>query len=118
MTTPDYVLQLVRITGPDFVAGVEVDERSVREAAPILKALIGMSIDQAREHIRAKGWTASIVTAQAEPLSIVQHAESFEVRKDGKRAFFYFDEKEGRRAITNRSTKPKALERAQAYLGA
>lgn len=118
MTTPDYVLQLVRVTGPDFVAGFEVDERTVREAAPILKALIGMSVDKAREHIRAKGWTASIVTAQAEPPSIVQHVESFEVRKGGQRAFFYFDENEGRRAISGKSTKPKALERAQAYLGA
>jgi hypothetical protein len=112
--TPDYVLQLVRVTGPDFVASFEVDERAVREAAPILKALIGMSVDQARDHIRAKGWTASMT--QPEPPRIVQHVESFEVRKNGQRAFFYFDEIEGRRAITGRTTKQKALERAQAYL--
>lgn len=115
---PDYVLQLVRVTGPDFVAGFEVDERSVREAAPILKALIGKSVDQARDYIRGKGWTASIITAQPEPPSIVQHVESFEVRKGGQRAFFYFDENAGRRAISGRPTKEKALEKAQAYLGA
>jgi hypothetical protein len=53
----DERLQLVRVVGPDFVAGSETDG-IVRRAAPILKALLGMSDVEAREHIKAKDWKA------------------------------------------------------------
>ncbi|BBZ93057.1 hypothetical protein BRDID11004_60450 [Bradyrhizobium diazoefficiens] len=112
--TPDYVLTLVQITGPDFTAGIEIDGATVRKADPVLQDMMGMPVDTAREHIRATGWKASLSTSSAE--GIVQHEESFEVLKDGKRGYFYFDCVAGRRAINGRSTKAAALQRAQAYL--
>ncbi|MBR0854334.1 hypothetical protein [Bradyrhizobium liaoningense] len=54
--------------------------------------------DEVREHIKAK--------------RIIQNWESFEVQKDGKRRFFFFDENSGRRAITGRVSKAKAYEEA------
>lgn len=111
---PDYVLTLVQITGPDFVAGIETDGATIRKADPTLKNMIGMTAAEARAHIRAKGWKASLV-ASSEP-GIVQHDESFEVLKAGKRGYFYFDDVPGRRAINGRPTKSAALQRAQAYL--
>jgi hypothetical protein len=63
-------LQLVRIVGPDF-AGFETDGTC---AAPIIKALVGMTDAEAREHIKAKGWRASVVPDQP---SIVHHFADF-----------------------------------------
>jgi hypothetical protein len=48
-------LRLVRVVAPHFVAGFETDG-VVRIAAPIIKHMIGMSDDKAREHIAEKGW--------------------------------------------------------------
>jgi hypothetical protein len=113
-------LQLVRVVGPNFVAGFETDG-TVRRAAPIIKALIGMADAEAREHIKAKGWSASVVPDQP---SIVHNfadfggsnAGSFEVRSPGGRKFFYYDDNAGRRAIGGHTTKEQALAQAQAYL--
>jgi hypothetical protein len=44
----DESCRLVRVVGPDFVAGFETDG-TVRRAAPILKTLLGMSDAEARE---------------------------------------------------------------------
>jgi hypothetical protein len=98
--TPDYVLTLVQITGPDFVAGIETDGATVRKADPALRDMIGMPNATAREHIRAKGWKAALVSSSGS--GIQQHEESFEVLNDGKRAYFYFDEIAGRRATAAR----------------
>jgi hypothetical protein len=76
---------LVRVVALHFVASFETDG-VVRRAAPILKALVEMTDDEAREHIKAKGWTATIV---ASPTMIIQRWESFEVQKDGKRRFLF-----------------------------
>lgn len=111
---------LVRVVGPDFVAGFETDG-TVRRAAPILKALIGLTDAEAREHIKAKGWQASIVPDQP---SIQHHFQnfggsnsgSFEARHAGGRRFFYYDDNPGRRAITNKLTKEQAFTKAQDYL--
>jgi hypothetical protein len=53
---------LIGVVAPHFVAGFETDG-VVRRAAPILKRLIGMTDDQAREHIKAQGWKAHLVAA-------------------------------------------------------
>jgi hypothetical protein len=113
-------LTLVRVIGPGFVAGFETDG-TVRRTAPILKALIGMTDAEARAHIKAQGWQASIVPDQP---SIEHHfadfsgtnAGSFEVRHPGGRRFFYYDDNAGRRAIGGYLTKEQAFARAQTYL--
>ncbi|MGY8677276.1 hypothetical protein Q2941_05590 [Bradyrhizobium sp. UFLA05-153] len=66
-------LALIRVVGPDFAAGYETDG-TVRRAAPILKALVGMSDDEARAYIKDKGWQASVVPDQP---SIVYKFENF-----------------------------------------
>jgi hypothetical protein len=113
-------LELVRVVGPDFVAGFETTG-TVRRAAPIIKALVGMTDAEARDYIKAKGWRASVIPDQP---SIVHNfadfggtnAGSFEVRYPGGRKFFYYDDNAGRRAIAGHMTKEKALAQAQAYL--
>lgn len=113
-------LELVRVVGPGFVAAFETDG-TVRRAAPILKALIGMTDAEARAHIKAQGWQASIVPDQP---SIAHNfaefggsnAGSFEVRHPGGRKFFYYDDNAGRRATGGYLTKEQALEKAQTYL--
>lgn len=57
-------MKLVRVVAPHFVAGFDTDG-TVREAAPILKYMIGWSDEKARNYIKRKGWTASIVTSAA-----------------------------------------------------
>ena len=56
--------RLVRVIGPNFVAGfVEIDDK-VRRAAPILrKHLLGKTEQEARDIIRRMGWKASVVAA-------------------------------------------------------
>jgi hypothetical protein len=106
-------VRLVRVVGPRFVAGFESDGVVIR-AAPILKALIGMTNAEARAHISAKGWTARIIVGEPE---IIQHEESFEVRlPPDRRKFFYYDDNAGRRAVSGRMTKAKALLTAQEWM--
>ncbi|WFU75225.1 hypothetical protein [Bradyrhizobium sp. CB2312] len=113
-------VDLVRVVGPDFVAGFESDG-TVRRAAPILKALVGMTDDEARAYIKAKGWTASIVPDRP---SIEHHyhnfggfnAGSFEVRHSRGRKYFYYDDNAGRRAVTGKDSKETEFGKAQAYL--
>lgn len=104
-------LTLVRIVAPHFVAGIETDG-TVRRAAPIIGYMVGWSDDQVRTHVKAKGWTASIIPER----QIIQREESFEVRYPGGRKFFYFGEDASRRAVSGRPTKEQALQLAQAYL--
>lgn len=117
---PETPLTLVRVVAPGFVAGFESDG-IVRRAAPILKALVGMTDAEVREYIKARGWTASIVPDQP---SIEHHyhsfggwnAGSFEVRHRGGRKFFYYDDNAGRCAVTGKDSKERAFAKAQAYL--
>ena len=118
---PDNLLHLVRavgqVGGRDFTAAFEVDRVKVRVTAPILKRFIhGLSIDEARGVIAEEGWTATVVKKQLTEPCIVQHAESFEVQKDGLRAFFLYDDVPSRRAINGRVDAATALAKAQAYL--
>jgi hypothetical protein len=64
-----------------FVTGFETDG-VVQRSAPILKDLVGMTDAEASEYIWSQGWKASIV---ADEPKIIQHEESFEVQRDGKR---------------------------------
>jgi hypothetical protein len=50
-----------------------------------------------------------------EPVRLIRHEESFEVRyADGKSSvYFYFDENPGRRSITGRLSESDALEQAK-----
>jgi hypothetical protein len=101
-------LTLVRIVSPHFVAGIETDG-TVRRAAPIVGYMVGWSDDQVRTHVKAKGWTASIIPER----QIIQHEE---VRYPGGRKFFYFDEDASRRAASGRPSKEQALQLVQVYL--
>jgi hypothetical protein len=56
-------MKLVRVVGPDFIAGFETDG-IVRRTAPILKRLRGMDDDRARRYIARKGWKAAVVPDQ------------------------------------------------------
>lgn len=56
-------MKLVRVVAPHFVAGFETDG-VVRRAAPILKALRGMTDERARAYMTRKGWKASVVPDQ------------------------------------------------------
>jgi hypothetical protein len=69
------------VVGPNFVASFETDG-IVQRTAPILKDLAGMTDAEAREYIWSQGWKASVV---ADEPRIIQHEESFEVQRDGKR---------------------------------
>jgi hypothetical protein len=106
--------QLVRVVGPDFVAAFESDG-VVRRAAPILKALVGMTDDEARAYIAAQGWQASIVAGA--PTRVIQHWESFEVQRDGKVKKFFFDTNAFRRGVSGRPTKEAARQDALAFAG-
>jgi hypothetical protein len=118
---PETALTLVRVVAPRFVAGFESDG-IVRRAAPILKALVGMTDAEVREYIKARGWQASVITDQP---SIQHHfadfsgwhAGSFEVRHVGGRKFFYYDDNAGCRAITGKMSKERAFKAAQEFLG-
>jgi hypothetical protein len=61
MTTDEY---LVRVVGPRFVAGAVFSTKGagrITRAAPILRAMQGMTADEARDYIRSRGWRASVV---------------------------------------------------------
>jgi hypothetical protein len=103
-------MKLVRVVAPHFVAGFETDG-VVRRAAPILKRLVGLTDDQARQVVASNGWKASVI---ADP-QIIQHEESFEVQWPGGRKFFYFDDNAGRRAISGRVTSAAAYAAALAF---
>lgn len=53
-------MKLVRVVAPHFVAGFETDG-VVRRAAPIMRKLVGLTDDQARDVIAARGWRASVI---------------------------------------------------------
>lgn len=62
---------LARVTGPNFVAGLLLDERGccVR-AAPILRWTIGLYRDALRVEFRRLGWHAAVIgsATEAHPL--------------------------------------------------
>jgi hypothetical protein len=95
-----------------FVAAFESDG-IVRRAAPIIKALVGMTEDEARAHIAAQGWQASIVAGG--PTRVFQRWESFEVHRDGKIKRFMFDTNAFRRGISGRVDKETARRQALAF---
>ena len=111
----------MRVVAPGFVAGFETDG-IVRRAAPILKALVGMTDDEVRDYIKAKGWKASVIPDLPSLHDHFAdfggwHAGSFEVRHVGGRKFFYYDDNAGRRAISGKMSKEQALKAAQKFLG-
>ena len=78
--------------------------------------LHGLSDDEARAVIRQNGWQASRITRQLTEPRIVDHKDaSFEVRRDGVRSFFYYDNNPGRRSISGKHDKPSAQAMAEAY---
>jgi len=54
---------LVRVVGPNFVAGLLIDPTTDRciFAAPILRHLTGQPADKLRQGFRRLGWRATIV---------------------------------------------------------
>lgn len=60
---------IVRVIGPSFVAGIEIDPRTrlVIDCAPILARLArqhGMRWDDMRTAMKRRGWTLEIVSAE------------------------------------------------------
>jgi hypothetical protein len=59
---------LLRIRGPNFVAGLVVDEDNmVRLTAPILRWAIGLSVHSLRTELQRRGYTATIVRTLTRP---------------------------------------------------
>jgi hypothetical protein len=59
---------LIRVTGPNFVAGLVLDEDDmVRVAAPILKWAIDMPADTLRAELARRGFKATIVRTLTRP---------------------------------------------------
>jgi hypothetical protein len=59
---------LLRIRGPNFVAGLVVDEDGlVRLAAPILRWSIGLSVHSLRVELQRRGYTTTIVRTLTRP---------------------------------------------------
>lgn len=52
---------LVRVTGPNFIAGVVLEDGRVQRTAPIVKWAMGMTEDELRAEIRRRKLTATIV---------------------------------------------------------
>jgi len=119
MTAPDTITWLVRVVGPDFVAAFETDGSKVRVTAPILRKYIhGLFTDEACAIIAEEGCQprSSRSNSPSPASSIIQRRKSFEVQKDGVKAFFLYDDVASRRAINGRCDKETALIKAQGYL--
>jgi hypothetical protein len=117
MAWPSCDVRLIRVVAPHFVAAFETDG-IVRMTAPILNKLVGMTDDEAREYIQAKGWRASVLDDGAAPaVRVIRHWESFEVQRDGKSSYFYYDTNKGRRAITGRDDPDTARRKALDFAG-
>jgi hypothetical protein len=59
---------LLRIRGPNFVAGLVLDEDDmVRVANPLLRWSIGLSVHSLRAELQRRGYTATIVRTLTRP---------------------------------------------------
>jgi hypothetical protein len=47
---------MIRITAPHFCAGVIVEYGRITRAAPILRYMVGWSVERAIAYARGKGW--------------------------------------------------------------
>ena len=83
----DQPLTVVRIVAPDFVATFETVNGVVRRADPAIAYLVGWTDDEVREFVYSKSWHAAIISGG--PIRVIQHWESFEVLRDGKRKKFF-----------------------------
>jgi hypothetical protein len=54
---------------------------------------------------------------KGQPLTIVEHSESYEVRGRGGSTFFYFEDELTRRGFMGRMTKKQAEHAARAFVG-
>ena len=52
---------LLQITAPYFVAGLVIEEGSVKKVAPIIKYMRGYTIKRVRMYCERKGWTITLV---------------------------------------------------------
>jgi len=52
---------LARVVAPHFVAGLRVVDGVVREAAPILRAALGRSLDAVRRSVAERGWSVELL---------------------------------------------------------
>jgi hypothetical protein len=57
------MILLYRVKAPKFVAGLEASEGWVVKTAPILKYLMGWSIESVVEYCQRKGWSLEGVEA-------------------------------------------------------
>jgi hypothetical protein len=58
---------LAQITAPHFCAGLIQRDGTVRQAAPIVKYMIGWSIQRAVEYARSKGWRVDPISVSVFP---------------------------------------------------
>jgi hypothetical protein len=63
--------------------------------------------------MRCASWHAAIISGG--PIRVIQHWESFEVLRDGKRKKFFFDTSAFRRGISGRMSKDEAKQQALAF---
>jgi hypothetical protein len=47
---------MLRILGPDFVAGLIVDGKRIVRAAPVIRYMIGWTVQQVAARCAQKGW--------------------------------------------------------------
>ncbi|MBF0102055.1 MAG: hypothetical protein HQK77_14225 [Desulfobacterales bacterium] len=47
---------MIRITAPHFVAGLEIKDRIVVRAAPIIRYMVGWPIGTVKDYCDKKGW--------------------------------------------------------------
>ena len=52
---------LVRVVGPNFVAGIVLEDGKVHRTAPILKWAMDMTENELRAEIRRRGFEATLV---------------------------------------------------------
>ena len=109
----DQPLTVVRIIAPDFVATFETVDGVVRRADSAIAYLVGWTDDEVREFVYSKSWHAAIISGG--PIRVIQHWESFEVLRDGKRKKFLFDTSAFRRGISGRMSKDEAKQQALAF---
>jgi hypothetical protein len=62
-----------------------------------------------------RGWRNTLKNGKQ--LTIIEHPESYEVRRRGASTYFYFDDEPASRNSTGRMTRKQAEQAAKAFVG-
>lgn len=52
---------MLQVTAPYFCAGAKVRGQKIVSAAPIIKYMIGWTVNKAQQYATSKGWQARII---------------------------------------------------------